>query len=49
MHLWLGLRRGGCIGRGLIHTRNTHRTTSRLINLNEGAAQAYFAAGYRKG
>jgi hypothetical protein len=34
--------------RRLIHPRYAHRTTRRLINLNDGAAQAYFAAGYRK-
>jgi hypothetical protein len=34
--------------RGLIYPRNAQRATGGLINLNEGAAQAYFAAGYRK-
>jgi len=34
--------------RGLIDPCNAHRTTARLINLNDRAAQAYFAAGYRK-
>ena len=34
--------------RGLIQPCNGNRTTGPLINLNDGAPQADFAAGYRK-